>query len=1018
MSSITAEQLRSAKPLVNYAGEEKDFTVWDANRETLERLFITENCILKIVKQRMEAEYGFPTFPLINYETTLRDRYNFRKKLKKTDWSSIGFYVEKRKLHGKASHVYFGGILQEPRKVEKEVRRYAKRSVLHNQIRSNCASPPLRQTIAIRTPPPEAQSDGDITMIRAPSAVDIAVRSQWIDNLRLQSPFTKFISLLMSEMMPNTPITTAIEIARCISVPTIGSSPSLSGGSDLASLSYSCFILSNNLDHDSIFTKSLLKWIEISAEISVLKSFFSIKSFTTRSVWDTLYLSSVRLRQFGAYSILVELGLSMEIGDWLTQRSSCLVDAVDMKATDTVKALLKKPGIDPNSVAFRDETSARLLMPWVENYLVSPLAMAAYDCDLDMIKILLTHGATVNPPLAQDWKGLAVHPLFAALRSGLRKGERRLLLDSLVRCTYALLDAGSDVDIYDELGWRRQTSRWGWYEPQYPSWLVDYAWKRFPTEASFITKLFDRSLKAQSEVTVAGVCIAANQGPKHVRQYLASRRLPLGENRTAILQIAISEAAAYGLSGPVGCLLQLGVDPNVKYIERGFSSDCDHRDWHPVVRAAHGQHHHVLAVLRSMGTYSQPLLIVKRFFNAHRDATPTSDSNISVNAALSLVRLFRPEIEEDGRSLILLFLKSAYQENFSICAKVCEMAWSWGAPRVIGDLGRDALHYAIFYSCCLDMIKFLMARGYRVHSKLAYDYGYCLDHLSAEETRFPSYYPRSSMLGDALTSYSNDRLAIINLLLDEGAETTGVNGHHTLLELVFARAFSAGNRIDTIEIFKKLFYANAPVNRPPQQVPSRSILTSLIGFDADDSLIFQVIDATRDIDECIGGYVPLLAAIAKGRLAIAKRLLDRGAKVNNVAYVGRSTPLAIACGATDIPLGFIEDLIKRGADINPQVVRQNSRTPLHAAAETGKLNVAALLLKHGADVNVACKFSEDFYYTPLDIATMEGKLDMVHLLRSLGGKSWDQGMTGFDGAIAHARIGGYYAIAEFLSSSF
>lgn len=176
------------------------------------------------------------------------------------------------------------------------------------------------------------------------------------------------------------------------------------------------------------------------------------------------------------------------------------------------------------------------------------------------------------------------------------------------------------------------------------------------------------------------------------------------------------------------------------------------------------------------------------------------------------------------------------------------------------------------------MVKLLVARGYRVHSKLAYDY----DHLflssssSTTETRRPNSPSRSSMLGDAFASHSDDRLAIVNFLLEQVTGTENVREHHTLLESVFSarkrptllktlecstnkhydietpvfgkRYRRAACRHDTVEIFKKFFYAGAPVNGPPQRVSPVSILTSLISNDADDSLIFQVINVTRDID--------------------------------------------------------------------------------------------------------------------------------------------------------------------------
>ncbi|KAI0550584.1 hypothetical protein F4679DRAFT_583258 [Xylaria curta] len=1033
MSSSTGDQLRYSRPLVKYAGEEKNFAIWDANREILRRLFLTENCSLKIVKQRMEVEHGFPTFPLIDYETTLRDHFHFRKNLKASDWCSIGYHVEKRRLQGKPSSVYLEGTLQEPRKVKKEIQRYTKRSVLQRQIRMNHVPSLLRQNILIRTPSPEPQRNAG-TMIRSPLAVDITVLCQRIDDLRLQSPSTKFISSLMTQMMPNTPMEETIEIARRISVSTIEISPSLNETSDLALLSQSCFLLSNNADNRNFepnIAKPLLNWIGISAELHVLKGFFSIESSTIQSVWDSLYVSSIRLRKPQAYSVIVEVGLSINEGRWVTRRTSCLVDAVNMGAKNRVADLVERYGIDPNLAVSNDQVPDIRVPSRVGYDMITPLTLAAYECDLDIIEILLKHGATIDPPFAQDEESSILPPLFAALQFGnYYDGALRPSFDSIKHCVCALLDAGSNVDIHVNGRRTTQSNPWGWVAPGQASWLVDYAWMIFHDDMSLLTKLSERSVKMECEITVAGICLAAKQGHGHFRRYLDNRPFPKGKDRTAILQIAISQAAAYGISECVGDLLQLGVDPNVQYIEDDLESRSDDESWHPVVRAAQGCHYNVLGLLGNINSWSRPLSILEKLFctdrvansfywdyktgNSHR----TGDSGLSMTTALSLVEFSRPGIEKDGRGLILLFLRRAYKENFATCAQVCDMAWSWGAPRMIGDNGRDALHYAIFHNCCLDMVKFLIARGYQVHSKFAYDYGYhSLNLPLATEIEGPSSPCRSSMLGDALSSFANDRVAIVNFLLENGANTENTREHYTLLESVCFRDPGCPEyRDETVKIFKTLFYHNASVNRPLHQAPRVSLLSSLLYYEANDSLIFQVIDATRDIDEHVEGYTPLLTAITVGRLAIAKRLLDRGAKVDHPIYTDYRSPLSIACerASEDIPMEFIKDLLRRGAAINPP-----KAAALHFAASAGKLNIAALLLKHGADVNASHSIFDDLYVlTPLDSAAMQGRLDMVHLLRGMGGKSGFQGKTGVDGAISHARYSGHYAVAEFLCSEF
>lgn len=63
MAPSAPQQVLAIRPSLNYAGEEKDFAIWDANKETLERLYLEEKNPLKEVKRLMESENGFPIFP-------------------------------------------------------------------------------------------------------------------------------------------------------------------------------------------------------------------------------------------------------------------------------------------------------------------------------------------------------------------------------------------------------------------------------------------------------------------------------------------------------------------------------------------------------------------------------------------------------------------------------------------------------------------------------------------------------------------------------------------------------------------------------------------------------------------------------------------------------------------------------------------------------------------------------------------------------------------------------------------
>jgi len=72
-------------------------------------------------------------------------------------------------------------------------------------------------------------------------------------------------------------------------------------------------------------------------------------------------------------------------------------------------------------------------------------------------------------------------------------------------------------------------------------------------------------------------------------------------------------------------------------------------------------------------------------------------------------------------------------------------------------------------------------------------------------------------------------------------------------------------------------------------------------------------------------------------------------------------------------------LLANGADVNAR--NYNGGTPLHGAANSGHLDVAGLLLAKGADVNA----SNNNGATPLHLAQAQGRMAIAALLRENGG---------------------------------
>ena len=108
----------------------------------------------------------------------------------------------------------------------------------------------------------------------------------------------------------------------------------------------------------------------------------------------------------------------------------------------------------------------------------------------------------------------------------------------------------------------------------------------------------------------------------------------------------------------------------------------------------------------------------------------------------------------------------------------------------------------------------------------------------------------------------------------------------------------------------------------------------------------------------------LLLAITEGALSKCQSLIQEGAKVNGTDEYGNS-PLMLAVSS---PRGFLlpNMLIKVGAEVNCTNVL--GETPLLNASWAGNFGTVKLLLKHGADPNVASKTG----YTALMAAADNG----------------------------------------------
>jgi ankyrin repeat protein len=124
------------------------------------------------------------------------------------------------------------------------------------------------------------------------------------------------------------------------------------------------------------------------------------------------------------------------------------------------------------------------------------------------------------------------------------------------------------------------------------------------------------------------------------------------------------------------------------------------------------------------------------------------------------------------------------------------------------------------------------------------------------------------------------------------------------------------------------------------------------------------------------GLTPLMTAARTGNLTVVKALLSHGANVNAATATTHETALmwAVAERHPDI----VRALVEKGADVHPRP--QQAFSPLMAAAETGDIETAKVLLAAGARVHDTGSDGTQ----PLPYAIVVGQSAFAHFLLEQG----------------------------------
>jgi ankyrin repeat protein len=125
------------------------------------------------------------------------------------------------------------------------------------------------------------------------------------------------------------------------------------------------------------------------------------------------------------------------------------------------------------------------------------------------------------------------------------------------------------------------------------------------------------------------------------------------------------------------------------------------------------------------------------------------------------------------------------------------------------------------------------------------------------------------------------------------------------------------------------------------------------------------------------GFTALGLATFFGHKDMVELLLTKGAKVNVASRNAMKVmPLHSAAAARRLDLAAI--LINHGADVNAR--QEGDVTPLHEAAASGQMELVKLLLAHGADVDAKTRDGK----TASQLAEDAGQAEAVMLLKKHG----------------------------------
>ena len=717
---------------------------------------------------------------------------------------------------------------------------------------------------------------------------------------------------------------------------------------------------------------------------------------TIRAAWEALIDLSYLHKWRNAFSQLIDVGLKRK--DWINpKKHEFLSIAASFGSLDVVQKLLN--------------IGARPDHPVDDTYLDVAISRAVHARSLSCARVLIQN-CDVNRIINERERrsNFVVFLRSNYIPTGIKDEVPNIHLDIRVQdeVLRMFLDAGADVDSIQEV-----------YE--YSQLLAFHRKNRVPQmwrptileqclyERQILFKtLVHYSRRASTEITRAGICLAAEQGRRRLGQYLDERPGQNSLERKAFLELILAEQftdSRYDINTKlVLSLIDFGVDIHLPFLRMmGVRTNVSKIMYRVVVEAARDDSDlptaTLLSLLLTQGAIIDETIIQRAVANKGLGTLPflaqlgADIKNLGGQALVTAAR-------SNNWEAVSWLLGAGIDVNAGISFR--------GERRTVISLVNDKgcrLHNWAALSKCSgaswEMIQYLLCCGAKLRS-------------NPDETH-PFTFLRESIQASCR---DDDLLAKTRLYLDCEINLRDPAGSNALLLEACLESVLEEKRHQPLATFELLFQRGAPVT-------PGSALALLIYNGGRHGLIEDVLDAGADIHSHFGHGLgvclsPLQAAAGRGDQELVSMLLSRGADINQpAADICGKTALQAACEWNALfaeensrRRNLISYLIEQGADVTAPASERYGLTALQAAAMKGDIELASLLLDRGADPNEPP--SEFVGYAALDGAAWMGRLDMVQFLLTVGALSHRRGRSGYAGAIRLAEKQGYTTVADLL----